>query len=168
MISLDDLRKLLRRNTIDTLISIKEKERRWKEIKEDTSLPVATLNRSILLLKKFSLISTKNEIYRLKWIGRLFLDILSALNIVKDGKKFSEDEIAKNSALLTLIFIFSALQARGYLDLNKLEECTINEMDMIRNIMESYAQEGLIKIRGNRVEITDKFRNMDLIEILSL
>lgn len=169
--------KLLKENVLRILVVLREEEKlRWKEIQDKTGLPVATLNRSLATLRDLHFILKEDEFYRLTWTGKLVLDGLFLFGLrlgefpstEKMEDVVAEKLLARDVVLAMLIVLFASLKIRGRLDIREFESSLDNEKKVIYKIIDDFQKEGLLEFDGNVVEVTDKFKKMSLVEILSL
>ncbi|HID25777.1 MAG TPA: hypothetical protein EYP23_04880 [Thermoplasmata archaeon] len=169
--------KVLRANVLKILIVLREEENlKWKEIQEKTRLPTATLNRSLSALQEVHFIAKEEEGYNLTWTGKLAIDGLFLLGL-KIGEYPNKEEIedivaekilAQNIVLAVLILIFASIKVRGHLNLGELEKGIEEEKNVIYQVLEEYSKEGYLRIDGENVFATNKFKKMGLEEILSM
>ena len=167
--------KLFKEGTIKVLDAIgRGGKLRWKEIQDMTKLPVATLNRSLSLLKEMHFITKEEEQYRLTWVGDLLLDILATFGIVESSpSKEAEDSsteksIARDMVLSSLIMLFATLKNRGSFDLREFEIAMEEQKGTIHKVIENFEEGGLVSREGDKIIATDLLKNMDLIDIISL
>lgn len=167
--------KLFKHGAIKVLDIIgKEGKLRWKEIQEKTKLPVATLNRSLSLLKEMHLITKEGDQYRLTWVGDLALDILTLFGFVdipsdkKGEQMFTEESVARDVVLSSLIMLFATLKARGKFNLREFEKAIDEGKEIIYKVVNNLEEGGFVSTDGKTITATDDLKNMDLIDIISL
>lgn len=176
-ISLERFTKLFKENTLKILAVLKDEERlKWKDIQDKTRLPVATLNRSLAILRDLYIIMKDDEMYRLTWIGELILDGMNLFGLklgesaqgVNEDEAITERSIARDVALISLIMLLAGLRKRGRLDIKEFEGALDREKKIFYKIIGGFQEEGLVKFDGRIVEATDQLREMKLMDILSL
>jgi len=166
--------KLFKEGTIKILDAVgKGGKLRWKEIQNMTKLPVATLNRSLSLLREMHLVTKEEEQYRLTWVGDLLLDILATFGIVESSPSKEEDSstekcVARDVALSSLIMLFATLKDRGCFDLKEFKMAMEEQMETIHKVIENFEEGGLVSRDGDKIIATGLLKNMDLIDIISL
>ena len=169
--------RLLRKNVIKILITLNEEDHlKWKDIQDQTGLPTATLNRSLLALQEINFISKEKEGYRLTTMGKLAVDglFLLGLKIGEFPKESMIEDIVAEKMLaqdiimaLTLI-ILASIKVRGHLDIGELEKRIMDEKKVIKRLLKDYEEDGFIKIDGDEVISTEKFQKMGLDEFISI
>ena len=169
--------RLLRANVIKILIALnEEKNLKWKEIQDQTELPTATLNRSLLALQEIHFISKDDKGYNLTAMGKLAIDGLFLLGLEigefpKEGQVediVAEKILAQDIVMAISIIILASIKVRGRLDIGQLEKQIMDEKKVIKQVLKDYEKDGYLKIKGNIVSATDKYNKMDLDDFLSL
>lgn len=168
---------LFKESVIKILVLLRENDGlRWKDIQDRTDLPVATLNRSLSILRELRFLRREENVYKLTWTGKLFLDILLLIGLRMDkfssDKKlmevFDEESLASNVALFALMIVFAGLKLRKSLNIKEFENVLEGEKDVIYKVLEDFEREGLVEFDGEIIEATEKFQKMKLEDILSL
>jgi len=169
--------RLLRKNVIKILIALNDVDHlKWKEIQDQTGLPTATLNRSLLALQEIHFISKEEKGYNLTGMGKLAVDGLFLLGLKmgefpKEGYVddiVAEKVLAQDIIMGITILILASIKVRGHVNITELEKQVMDEKKVIKQLLKDYEKDGMLKIEGDIVKSTDKFEKMDLIdEVLS-